>query len=254
MICPRCGHSTAVSTGLCPACGAAVAETAAVAGQSCFDTTGLSPGATGASTTLDHTLGQAIGDSVTVGIASPEGALTGGPLRVGQGFDPRYRIIKVLGVGGMGAVYQAWDAELSVAVALKVIRTDSRGRSVSPEAEKRFKQALLLARQVTHPNVVRIHDLGEIDGIKYITMPYIDGADLSTILKREGRLPVANVLRIARPVVSGLVAAHQAGVVHRDLKPANIMLDAEGKPVIMDFGIARSTGGVATMGVGPSVG
>src|SRR5256886_26882 len=98
----------------------------------------------------------------------------------------------------MGAVYQAWDTELSVAVALKVIRTDRRrGGSASPEAEKRFKNELLLARQVTHKNVVRIHDLGEIDGIKYITMPYVHGADLATILKRDGRLPVDRTLAIA---------------------------------------------------------
>src|SRR5207344_434904 len=96
-------------------------------------------------------------------------------------FSPRYHIIKVLGVGGMGAVYQAWDAELSVAVALKVIRTDPQRRGASSEAEKRFKQELLLARQVTHKNVVRIHDLGEIDDIKYITMPYIQGDDLATV-------------------------------------------------------------------------
>ena len=95
-----------------------------------------------------------------------------GPLKVGQAFGPRYHIIRVLGVGGMGAVYHAWDAELSMAVALKVIRPET---SMDPEAaqemERRFKQELVLARQVTHKNVVRIHDLGEINGIKYITMP-----------------------------------------------------------------------------------
>jgi serine/threonine protein kinase len=113
------------------------------------------------------------------------------------------------------------------------------------EIERRFKRELLLARQVTHKNVVRIHDLGEIRGIKYITMTFVDGTDLSTLLKREGHLPVARILPIMRSVVSGLVAAHTAGVVHRDLKPANIMIDAEGEALIMDFGIARSTGGPA---------
>ena len=194
-------------------------------------------------------------DSVTAGLDTTSAALDTGPLMAGQSFGPRYHIIRAVGIGGMGAVYQAWDAELGVAVAIKVIRPDVGSDSETTRGvERRFKQELLLARQVTHPNVVRIHDLGEIDGIKYITMPYIDGADLATILKRDGRLPVANVLRIARPVVSGLVAAHQAGVVHRDLKPANIMVDADGEPVIMDFGIARSSGGAASMGVGPSVG
>src|SRR5256886_6482205 len=120
----------------------------------------------------------------------------------------------------MGAVYQAWDTELSVAVALKVIRTDRRrGGSASPEAEKRFKRELMLARQVTHKHVVRIHDLGEIDGIKYITMPYIHGATLADILKRDGRLPIGKALLVAREVAAGVQAAHDVGVIHRDLKP-----------------------------------
>ncbi len=131
----------------------------------------------------------------------------------------------MLGVGGMGAVYQAWDAELTEAVAVKVIRPEIAGDPRdAQDIERRFKRELLLARQVTHKNVVRIHDLGEIDGIKYITMTYVVGADLATILKQEWKLPVARALRIARGMVSGLVSAHQAGVVHRDLKPANIMV------------------------------
>ena len=108
------------------------------------------------------------------------------------------------------------------------------------DLERRFKRELLLARQVTHKNVVRIHDLGEIDGIKYITMPYIQGSDLATILKKRGA-PVSEALPLARQIVAGLSAAHEAGVVHRDLKPANIMVDDEDRALIMDFGIARST-------------
>jgi serine/threonine-protein kinase len=123
-----------------------------------------------------------------------------GPLRVGQSFSPRYHIIKLLGVGGMGAVYQAWDAELSVAVALKVIRADRRRGSGLPAAEKRFKNELLLARQVTHKNIVRMHDLGEIDGIKYITMPYIQGQDLASLLRHDSKVPVGRVLRLARQI------------------------------------------------------
>ena len=173
--------------------------------------------------------------------ASPAASL--GPLAVGQSFGSRYRILRALGVGGMGAVYQAWDAELGVAVAIKVIRPEVMADpTAAADIERRFKRELLLARQVTHKNVVRIHDLGDIDGMKYLTMPYVDGEDLATVLNREGRLPVERVLRIARSVVSGLVAAHKAGVVHRDLKPANIMIDAEDEAMIMDFGIARSSG------------
>ena len=167
-----------------------------------------------------------------------------GPIEVGQAFGDRYHIIRVLGVGGMGAVYQAWDAELGVAVALKVIRPEiTADPAAASDIERRFKRELLLARQVTHKNVVRIHDLGDIDGIKYITMPFVDGADLATILTRDTKLPVPRALRIARGIVSGLVAAHHAGVVHRDLKPANIMVGTDDVPTIMDFGIARSAGG-----------
>ena len=143
----------------------------------------------------------------------------------------------------MGAVYQAWDQVLEVAVAIKVIRIDA---SVDPESaadlEKRFKRELLLARQVTHKNVVRIHDLGEIDGIKYITMPYIEGEDLASVLKQSGQLPVSRVIAIARQIARGLQAAHEAGVVHRDLKPANVMIENGGEAIIMDFGIARIAG------------
>ena len=118
-------------------------------------------------------------------------AVPTGPLTLGQIFG-RYHIVKLLGIGGMGAVYQAWDQELGITVAVKVIRPDAiADPAAAQEVERRFKRELLLARQVTHKNVVRIHDLGEIDGIKYITMSYVEGEDLATKLKREGRLPVA---------------------------------------------------------------
>jgi len=178
--------------------------------------------------------------------SAPSDTAARGPLDPGQAFGHRYHIIRALGVGGMGAVYQAWDAELGVTVAIKVIRRDVMADpAAAADIERRFKRELLLARQVTHKNVVRIHDLGDIDGIKYITMPYVDGADLATVLKRDGQLPVARVLHIARSVASGLVEAHKAGVVHRDLKPANIMISGEDEALIMDFGIARSTGAPA---------
>ena len=158
----------------------------------------------------------------------------------GQPFGTRYHIIRTLGAGGMGAVYQAWDGELGIGVAMKVILPDVMAdRSVAAEVEQRFKRELLLARKVTHKNVVRIHDLGEVGGIKYITMTYVDGQDLSSLLKREGTLLVPTVLRIARAVLSGLVEAHKNGVVHRDLKPANIMIAKTGDALIMDFGIAK---------------
>jgi tetratricopeptide (TPR) repeat protein/tRNA A-37 threonylcarbamoyl transferase component Bud32 len=172
-----------------------------------------------------------------------------GPLDLGAPFGTRYRILRELGAGGMGVVYQAWDAELGVAVALKVVRPEvSNDPGISQEVTRRFKRELLLARQVTHKNVVRIHDLGEIDGIKYITMPYIEGRDLAGVLRERGQLPAPEALRIGKQIAAGLVAAHDAGVVHRDLKPENIMIDADGQALIMDFGISRSaTTGSATM-------
>jgi serine/threonine protein kinase/tetratricopeptide (TPR) repeat protein len=160
---------------------------------------------------------------------------------VGKPLGTRYHILTLLGAGGMGAVYETYDRDLGVVVALKTVRPEL---AADPETarmlERRFKQELLLARQITHKNIVRVHDMGEVDGIKYITMPFLKGEDLSTILKREGRLTPRRVLAIARQVASGLAAAHEAGVVHRDLKPANIMIDTAGDALIMDFGVATS--------------
>ena len=161
---------------------------------------------------------------------------------VGKQLGSRYQIMKLLGAGGMGAVYQAWDKELGVVVALKTVRPEVAADPDSARMlERRFKQELLLARKVTHRNIVRVHDIGEVEGIKYITMPFLEGEDLATILKREGTLPVPRAVKLARSVISGLAAAHDAGVVHRDLKPANIMVSPEGEGLVMDFGVARST-------------
>src|SRR5262245_35713744 len=245
MVCPRCGKSTPASANQCRACGAAFAQTNVATDVVPFDTTGLPPGAT-----FGASAGSTVSVQTTVYGTSQSGSdLSGeppmvpaaaGPLKVGQSFSPRYHIIKLLGAGGMGAVYQAWDSELSVAVAVKVIRVDRKRGSASSEAEKRFKNELLLARQVTHKNVVRIHDLGEIEGVKYITMSYVQGDDLGTVLRRDRKLPIARALHLARQIAAGLEAAHEAGVVHRDLKPPNIMVGADDLALIMDFGISAS--------------
>lgn len=266
MVCPRCG--TAVSTtGECPVCAALPGETGVTLANTAptfVEATRAAgppplitppPEATAVTGATDATDGDdanltlaAPGPAVTrVMSSSPAPAAvsrTAGPLSIGQSFGPRYHIIKALGVGGMGAVYHAWDAELGEAVAIKVIRREVMANPAAAlDIEKRFKRELQLARQVTHKNVVRIHDLGDIDGIKYITMSYVDGTDLATFLKREGTVPVERALKIVRGVVDGLIAAHAAGVVHRDLKPANIMIRKDGEALIMDFGIARSTSG-----------
>jgi tetratricopeptide (TPR) repeat protein/tRNA A-37 threonylcarbamoyl transferase component Bud32 len=163
-------------------------------------------------------------------------------LQPGQHFGSRYTIIRLLGSGGMAAVYQAWDETLGTAVALKLIRVNAGTPDVElRQLEDRFKRELKLARQVTHPNVVRIHDLGEVDSTLYLTMEYVQGADLATLLQKEPKLPLPRVLALARQIASGLAAAHRAGIVHRDLKPANVMVDAQEHALLMDFGIARST-------------
>ncbi len=180
-------------------------------------------------------------DQTRIGAAPPvvTGSATG--LDIGDAFGSRYRILKELGAGGMGVVYQAWDQVLNVVVALKVIRPDvTADPSVARDIERRFKRELLLARKVTHKNVVRIHDLGDVGGTKYISMPFVEGDDLATTLKTDGHLPVPRVVQLAKQLASGLEAAHEAGVVHRDLKPANIMVDADDQALIMDFGIALS--------------
>jgi tetratricopeptide (TPR) repeat protein len=163
-----------------------------------------------------------------------------GPLDKGQIISGRYHVIRLLGKGGMGAVYHAWDEELGVGVALKVILlNDDEDPVAAEEMKRRFKKELLLARQITHRNVVRIHDIAEAEGMKFISMPYVEGQDLATMLKR-GAMPVAQTLALAKQIVDGLAAAHDAGVVHRDLKPANIMVEDGEHALLMDFGIARS--------------
>ncbi len=140
----------------------------------------------------------------------------------------------------MGAVYKAKDLELNRVIALKVIRPELAG---NPEILQRFKQELILARQVTDRNVIRIFDLGEANGMRFITMEYVEGQSLHQILRKQGKLPVAEAMEIMRQMLSGLQAAHREGVIHRDLKPGNIMRDSQGRVVVMDFGLARSLAG-----------
>ena len=172
----------------------------------------------------------------------------GGP-RVGHDFGPRYYIVKTIGAGGMGIVYQALDRELNVSVALKMLRAPG-GVRMAAELQRRFITELVLARQITHKNVIRIHDIGEVNGIRFISMPYIEGDDLGTPLA-EGPLPLAQTLRYARHLASGLMAVHAAGVVHRDIKPANVMIGEGDQAVLMDFGIARSSAPGATQVTAP---
>lgn len=269
MTCPHCGTETPPGAATCSACkaplsapfdvtlGGAVVmpplsdSTPDLPDLNAFETIAQTPAsrpATGtgrsAGISVPPRFGTGAGASAGVPMPPPAGTGTGQMSMIGPGqtVGARYQVIRLLGVGGMGAVYHAWDAELGVAVALKVIRTDvSGGPDATAAIERQFKQELLLARQVTHKHVVRIHDLEDIDGVKFITMPYVQGADLATVLKQAGRLPISRTLKYLGQIVDGLVAAHEAGVVHRDLKPANIMIDVEDQALIMDFGIARAS-------------
>jgi serine/threonine protein kinase/tetratricopeptide (TPR) repeat protein len=158
-------------------------------------------------------------------------------LELGTVLGGRYEIQKLLGMGGMGAVYKAHDLEVDRTLGLKVIRPDLAG---NPAILARFKQELVLARQVTHRNIIRIYDLNEADGVKFITMEFVEGEDLRTILTREGKVSPKEAINIMRQSCSGLHAAHAEGVIHRDLKPSNIMRDSSGRVVIMDFGLAKT--------------
>jgi eukaryotic-like serine/threonine-protein kinase len=160
-------------------------------------------------------------------------------LQPGVLFGGRYEIMGVLGQGGMGAVYKARDRELDRLIALKVIRPEL---ATDPAILLRFKQELILSRNITHKNVVRIFDLGEADGIRFISMEYVDGEDLRTILRREGKFAPKDAIAVVEQVCRALDSAHSEGVIHRDLKPQNIMRDKHGRIVVMDFGLARSLG------------
>jgi serine/threonine-protein kinase len=147
----------------------------------------------------------------------------------------RYRIIGLLGRGGMGEVYRADDLKLGQPVALKFL---PRGLEKDEGRLQRFLNEVRMALKVSHPNVCRVHDIGEFEGQHFISMEYVDGEDLASLLRRIGRLPKSKAIQAARQVCAGLAAAHDQGVLHRDLKPANVMIDGRGQVKIADFGLA----------------
>jgi serine/threonine-protein kinase len=203
--CPRCQTSAPSSARFCPACAASLSEAP----------TFTSPSA---------------GWTAAASVSADSERLPGTILAA------RYRIVGLLGRGGMGEVYRADDLKLGQPVALKFLPAAVEENA---GALARFHSEVRVARQVSHPNVCRIFDIGEADGAHFLSMEYVDGEDLASLLRRIGRLPSDKATEIGRQLCAGLAAAHDAGVLHRDLKPANVMLDGRGRAKITDFGLAE---------------
>jgi serine/threonine protein kinase/tetratricopeptide (TPR) repeat protein len=172
-------------------------------------------------------------------------------LHRGTVFSGRYEILEELGTGGMGRVYRVFDRKLEEEVALKLIRPDI---AASRKTIERFKNELKVARKITHPNVCRMHDLHEEKKTLYITMEYVRGEDLKSVIHRMGTLTTGKALSIAHQVAEGLAEAHKLGIIHRDLKPGNIIIDKEGNAKILDFGIARMLAVAGTTAEGTMIG
>ena len=217
--CSQCAAPLPDSSRFCPACGA-VQPDATILSDDALQTTPMGP---------RTSPGAATGTAVT-GLAGGGGRFIPGAMVAG-----RYRIVGLLGRGGMGEVYRADDLKLGQAVALKFLPP---GLEQSPTRLERFLNEVRTALKVTHPNVCRVFDIGEVDGQHYLSMEYVDGEDLSSLLRRIGRLPHERAVQVARQICAGLAAAHEQGILHRDLKPANVMIDGRGQVRLTDFGLA----------------
>lgn len=229
--CPHCQAENQPGVEVCATCGRSVADGEWMAGTMVD------------SETIDvpPTESEKVESPAPERVASAlEAATSPSALQPGSILDERYRIDELLGFGGMGSVYRATDLEIDRVVALKVIRPHLAD---DPNVLQRFKQEIILSREVTHRNVVRIFDLGQSGETRFISMEFIEGKDLLGLLRERGALPAEEAVEIMEQICLALDAAHQQGVVHRDLKPANIMIDASGRVVVMDFGIARSLEG-----------
>jgi serine/threonine protein kinase len=172
-------------------------------------------------------------------------------LTTGITFAGRYQIIEELGKGGMGKVYKVLDTKIDEKIALKLIKPEI---SLDKNIIERFGNELKLARQIGHRNVARMYHLEEETGTHYITMEFIPGEDLKSMIRMSGQMGIGTAVNIARQICDGLAEAHRLGVIHRDLKPSNIMIDKEGSARIMDFGIARSLKAKGLTGPGIMIG
>jgi predicted Ser/Thr protein kinase len=224
MLCPSCGVEVLSSDRFCRSCGTPVSSISQAPTVEA-DSSPAPQVAVAAPAASPAPIGRLISsDSIPVGGFTPGMVLAG-----------RYRIIGLIGRGGMGEVYRADDLKLSQPVALKFLPKALADDSVRRE---RLFAEVRIARQVSHPNIARVYDISEFEGRHFLTMEYIDGEDLASLLKRIGSLHGAKALDVARQLCAGLAAAHDKGVLHRDLKPANVMIDGRGRVRITDFGLA----------------
>src|SRR5215471_16119503 len=212
--CPSCASELPADSRFCLSCGHFV-------GAASEMTTAMAMGAGAVAAGVARLISS---DSIPVGGLTPGTVLTA-----------RYRIIGLLGRGGMGEVYRADDLKLGQPVALKFLPA---ALSSDPVRRERFFAEVRITRQLAHPNICRVYDIAEVNRQHFLSMEFIDGEDLASLLKRIGYLPNEKALDIARQLIAGLAAAHDRGVLHRDVKPANIMLDGHGRVRITDFGLA----------------
>ncbi len=237
MFCSQCGSAVTAKAKFCAACGSGIGQSdpgaTLVGGEGETLAPSIAPSnRPAAASNPPRTPRSASNPSVTL---SSSDAIGGGRFAPGTVLEQRYRIVALAGRGGMGEVYRAEDLKLSQVVAIKFL---PESLSHDAGALQRFHSEVRIARQVSHPNVCRMFDVGEVDGITFLTMEFVDGEDLASLLRRIGRLPQDKAVEVARQICAGLAAAHDKGVIHRDLKPANIMLDSLGKVRINDFGLA----------------
>jgi serine/threonine protein kinase len=228
MTCHTCAKEVPESSRFCLSCGSALPSVNGGASPTVTQTVAAPVTPQGATPTPARTPSHSL-------LSSSSGTLAEGRFVPGALLAARYRIVALLGRGGMGEVYRAHDLTLGQEVALKFLPEVA---ARNPAALARFYNEVRIARQVSHVNVCRVYDLGEVDGQPYLSMEYVDGEDLGSLLRRIGHLPSDKAIEIARQLCAGLAAAHAKGVLHRDLKPANVMLNGRGHVVVTDFGLA----------------